>query len=400
VSQIRSEESLEDRNLKDYEKLRNLLNRDLGSSNRKRSENQQLCEEILQQKVSIKDIQNLTYCEDIVLLPKEGNLYVFGDTHGDSKSVTEAVESIRRELTKNDYIVFLGDYVNNGLDSIGTLINVLELKYADSSKEILSGPDKIILLSGNHEFRETYYTVLEEYFGTHWNNAIENPVCGKKPPCHYGHVRLDFIKSFGIEKGEEIYELFERWGKSLPYIAFSAKGVMMSHSIGLSSEFDKRTISFGDLAKAKQDPRDTALFKTLGYEAWRKQADTLHARMVNNDKITPELLDKFGEELGVNVFVVGHRHYRSGDIHEKGEMKWCDVKDKGRFVTICSSYEKSGKAGHYIENEFNWARKEKKEEGRKLRAKSCYALFTESEVTLMDRSNIKEIGWNVDSCHS
>lgn len=170
-------------------------------------------------KIADLPIKRLSYCGDIVFLPNSGTLYVIGDTHGDAESVNRIISRI--DLNKKVCVVFLGDYVNNGLNSIDSLIKVLKLKKCY--------PDKVVLLSGNHEFRETYYTVLKEFFVTHWNNFIKNPT-DKVPPNHYGHIRLELITNFGFDEGEKIYDSFVNWGKSLPYLAFSKKGIMMSHT--------------------------------------------------------------------------------------------------------------------------------------------------------------------------
>jgi hypothetical protein len=61
--------------------------------------------------------------------------------------------------------------------------------------------------------------------------------------------------------------------------------------------------------------------------------------MVNNRKITRELLNTF-KNLGVKGFVVGHTHFRSGDIDHEGSL-----------ITICSSDIKSPTAGHYMYQE-------------------------------------------------
>ena len=389
--------------LKQEKKLKRLLLEDLIYNSKKRLKDWQLCsEDIYEEKMEegwkkiVKKEKKVIYCGDIVFIPKGRNLYVLGDTHGDPESTEKALGAIKKDGLDfdKDYIVFLGDYVNNGLDSIGNLIKVLKLKKKHR--------DRVILLSGNHEFRETYYTVLKEYFETHWNNALDPKRAmdpPKVPPQHYGHIRLELMRDFGVKEGEEIYELFEEWGKSLPYMAFSAKGVMMSHSIGLSSEFEgkepDKSVCFKELARAKQDPKDAALFKALGYEGWKRYADTLHAKMVNSKDIYPGLLKKF-KPLGVKVFVVGHRHYRSGDIHRKGEMNADDIaknEETGIFVTLSSSHEESSQAGHYMIDQYEWERREAEDtrDSKKGKAEACYAVFTGSKVSAIEKCNIREI---------
>lgn len=368
-------------NIGKFEELERLLKNDKESNEEKCNKNVNIIEALDKktEKIIGLNIDEISYCGDILFLPKFGTLYVIGDTHGDAESVKRIIK--RLDFSKKIYVVFLGDFVNNGLNGIDNLITVLKLEE--------QFPKNVVLLSGNHEFRETYYTVLNEFFITHWDNFMKNPT-DKVPPNHYGHIRLELVTRFGFKQGEYIYDLFVKWGRRLPYVAFSAKGIMMSHSIGLAK--NKNCISFDELAKAKKDPIDLEYIKNRGYEDWRKNCDTLHARMVNNNEITKSLLNIFQNCLGVNVFVVGHRHYRSGDIHKEGNMIWTDVKSQGRFVTISSSHEDSKDAGHYIEHEYEYTRSRKTDEQRQGRAKACYTIFREETVDKIDEyDNIRDV---------
>jgi hypothetical protein len=74
------------------------------------------------------------------------NLVVVGDLHGDCKSLFTILCKIdyRRFLSKPlNKLVFLGDYIDRGTDSIGTVYSVCYLKTAY--------PDSVILMRGNHE---------------------------------------------------------------------------------------------------------------------------------------------------------------------------------------------------------------------------------------------------------
>ncbi len=320
--------------------------------------------------------------DTVLLLDKKMPLYVVGDTHGDSISVRSIIEEIKFcERAEQMYTVFLGDLVNNGLKSLENLIYILSLQEAHRSN--------LVILSGNHEVRETLLTALTEYYHTHWNNSRMNKLCGKLPPFHYGHIRLDLMMRFGVEDGEELYRLFGNWGRGLPYIVFSDKKVMISHSLGLLGQEAK--ISFAALACAKAE--DEPNFRTQGYEAWRKSKGTLYACMANNGKIEPELLVNMQKSIiaprhigSPNVFVVGHRHFRSGDIHHSGKMSAIDIKAEGRFVTICSSHKISEEAGHYMHEQYGRARLEKEaEEGREKETGPYYVKFGEDEVKMINR---------------
>jgi protein phosphatase len=74
------------------------------------------------------------------------NLVVIGDIHGDCKSLFQILDNIsyRKFLSKPlNKLVFLGDYVDRGTDSISIVYSVSYLK----SKY----PDSVILMRGNHE---------------------------------------------------------------------------------------------------------------------------------------------------------------------------------------------------------------------------------------------------------
>lgn len=65
--------------------------------------------------------------------------YVIGDIHGCAKALRTVIETI--DPTKEDELIFLGDYVDRGPNSRDVIQQILELK----------GQCKIIPLRGNHE---------------------------------------------------------------------------------------------------------------------------------------------------------------------------------------------------------------------------------------------------------
>ncbi|MGB9698513.1 MAG: metallophosphoesterase family protein [Thermodesulfobacteriota bacterium] len=73
-------------------------------------------------------------------LPTEGKAVFVGDTHGDF----EATQTIIDRYLKSPYlIVFLGDYVDRGVESERNINFLLQMK--------AEHPEQIYLLSGNHE---------------------------------------------------------------------------------------------------------------------------------------------------------------------------------------------------------------------------------------------------------
>ena len=69
-------------------------------------------------------------------------IFTIGDIHGCSKPLAELLEKIAPLLTKDDTIIFIGDYIDRGPDSKGVIDIVLRLKSEHS---------RVITLLGNHE---------------------------------------------------------------------------------------------------------------------------------------------------------------------------------------------------------------------------------------------------------
>lgn len=76
----------------------------------------------------------------LIRLPEEKSVVLVGDTHGD-RDATERV--LDRFLAPGNVLVFLGDYVDRGPDSVGNLQLLLRAKLEHS--------DQVFLLMGNHE---------------------------------------------------------------------------------------------------------------------------------------------------------------------------------------------------------------------------------------------------------
>lgn len=76
----------------------------------------------------------------LIRLPDRGKAVFVGDTHGDF----EATETIFRIYFQPGYVlVFLGDYVDRGDQSLANIQFLLERK--------AEAPDRVFLLAGNHE---------------------------------------------------------------------------------------------------------------------------------------------------------------------------------------------------------------------------------------------------------
>ncbi len=74
------------------------------------------------------------------------NLVVISDLHGDSKSLYKILSEMNYEKFLSNpmnKMVFLGDYVDRGSDSVGVIYSICHLKYRH--------PNSVVLMRGNHE---------------------------------------------------------------------------------------------------------------------------------------------------------------------------------------------------------------------------------------------------------
>lgn len=82
--------------------------------------------------------------EKPVIYVDSNSVMVIGDIHGNLKALDFILKM--QEKIKCEKMIFLGDYIDRGSDSVEVLNKLFRLKIED--------PDKIILLRGNHETAE------------------------------------------------------------------------------------------------------------------------------------------------------------------------------------------------------------------------------------------------------
>ena len=93
-----------------------------------------------------KSVRGGTVAGGLVEIQELEGLAVVSDLHGDSESLSKILGEINYEqFLENplNKLVFLGDYVDRGSDSIGVLHSICWLKHQH--------PDSVILMRGNHE---------------------------------------------------------------------------------------------------------------------------------------------------------------------------------------------------------------------------------------------------------
>jgi len=129
-------------------------------------------------------------------IPKK--LAIVGDLHGDLTSLRNILAGIKFEAFLGDpdnKLIFLGDYVDRGVNSVGVIFVVTRLK--------MKFPDSVILMRGNHEA------------------PIEFPF-----PSH--DFPVEVVRRYGYEKGKMIYN-----SKILPLFSLLTLATMIDGSLFL-----------------------------------------------------------------------------------------------------------------------------------------------------------------------
>ena len=93
----------------------------------------------------LPEVANIFASEDAVIHTDATPILIVADLHGDLNALQTALR--KRSDLGCDTVIFLGDYIDRGPASL----DVLEWLFSLKIKE----PDKIILLRGNHELKET-----------------------------------------------------------------------------------------------------------------------------------------------------------------------------------------------------------------------------------------------------
>lgn len=107
---------------------------------------------ILQNEIKLGCMHNGIIKGALVELNVPNNLVVVGDIHGDITSLRTIMQNINFQeflSNSNNKLIFLGDYIDRGSNSVEVLRIVFYLK-----REY---PDSVILLCGNHEAIDKYY---------------------------------------------------------------------------------------------------------------------------------------------------------------------------------------------------------------------------------------------------
>lgn len=125
-----------------------------------------------------QDAQFKPYVQKVIV-PEGAKVAMWGDLHGDVKSILRNLEHLKHEgyiddqfkiIKPNFYMLFLGDYVDRGEDGVETMYTLMRLK--------LANPDHVFLARGNHEdcklnYSYGFYPELEKKFATKSDDALK-----------------------------------------------------------------------------------------------------------------------------------------------------------------------------------------------------------------------------------
>lgn len=159
----------------------------------------------------VGDVKSCENHSDFITFVEDGKKnIIIGDLHDDMNSFNKILEAIKfKEKFDELNLVFLGDYVDRGRDTINLINKIIFLKY------LL--PNNIHLLRGNHEL----YRVDE-------NGDYFSPMQGAAPGGYHfdtltflvnsdSETNKAFVKENGIDK--ELIELYASFFESMPTVA-------------------------------------------------------------------------------------------------------------------------------------------------------------------------------------
>ena len=134
----------------------------------------------------------------LIEIDENRKIVFIGDTHGDFDAVKAAV---KRYFTGEAKLIFLGDYVDRGQDSLSNINYLLSLK--------VTYPEMIILLQGNHEgyaalrfYPANFWESLDSEMSVVYGNVLGSlPLAISAPGLIALHGALPDVKAIGDING-------------------------------------------------------------------------------------------------------------------------------------------------------------------------------------------------------
>lgn len=197
----------------------------------------------------------------------EGEAKFIGDTHGDFSTTKYIVREFLKDR-ENQYLIFLGDYIDREPEPEGSFFNLLYLCLLK-----INFPEKVFLLKGNHEA----------------NYAVE---CF---PYEFDQELVDIFGSYGFKVHEEAVNVF----REMPLMIQTQNGVIAAHG-----GFPLRGQQVND--KSKKD----LIIDIL----WADPAISPTFRGYGIPKFTEEELLNFLNSVNASCFIRGHDYNVGGKI--------------------------------------------------------------------------------------
>jgi len=183
-------------------------------------------------------------------------LLVLGDLHGETDSLDLILDRFR-EVEK--VILFLGDYVDRGKDSLGLLSVLFELQARN--------PEGVILLRGNHE---------------DWRM----------------NLRYGFARELQQKGGEDLYPFLLKWYESLPLVARIGE-VLALHG-GIPFPIPENLEELRNI----QFPEEGAM-----HILWSDPEDDIYCpRGAGTRSFNDRELEEFLELVGCELMLRGHQY--------------------------------------------------------------------------------------------
>ncbi|MDD4183505.1 MAG: triose-phosphate isomerase, partial [Candidatus Omnitrophica bacterium] len=294
---------------------------------------------------------------NVVYIPRQkGTLYVISDLHGDSVSLRKILRDIgflkAMERGESAHIVFLGDYIHNGLRSLDVLEQILKLK--------IQYPKNITLLAGTHETREALQWQLHQFKKWH-DSAVRSAAAEKRNtkavPLN-SYLGLELLAEYGYEYAMNIYEELVNLFEALPLVFITGNRIVASHGAA-----PKQTgVSLYNLAQNPALAREM----TVNRFSDDRKLDGSATPDKKGYWVSDAIMASFLDGIGAQIFIRGHQH----DPAIVGALGL-----SGRTAVVTSSHINSPESGYYL---------------RSKKFKACYGVFDlERDYTRIASENIK-----------
>jgi protein phosphatase len=232
---------------------------------------------------------------DLVLLQIPSNLVIIGDVHGDIETLDTALDKI--DVTdffadKSNKIIFLGDYIDRGSNSIDVMKKVCNLK--------IKYPHSIILLRGNHE------APVEFPFNSH-------------------DLPHQIIENFGLTEGRRIYtqHILPFFGQLSLAVIIDKKLLLVHGGLPTGQSISRQNFKYS-ISNAQQSHTSDTTMEELLWNDPRDQIDNpddwnLSARGLGR-YFGPSITEKWLNITQTKAVVRGHEPCSGYKLNHMGSI--------------------------------------------------------------------------------